>query len=189
MIYFSVSTDNKHNQWTRQDDQYSERLLSEIGSGDKDALARLYVQTKAAVYGFALSILRNTHSAEDVMQETYVRIFLSAVGYTPQGKPMAWILRIARNLALMKLREKEHSELTEVAHFTTVYDINVTEKVVLEAAINILSADERQIIVLHSMSGLKHREIGALLALPLSTVLSKYRRALQKLQKYMKEDF
>ncbi|MDR1538930.1 MAG: hypothetical protein LBU32_13220 [Clostridiales bacterium] len=53
---------------------------------------------------------------------------------------------------------------------------------------NILSEQERQIIMLHCSGGLKHREIGRLLELPLSTTLSKYRRALSKLKKFLKED-
>lgn len=56
-----------------------------------------------------------------------------------------------------------------------------------EAALNILSDEERQIITLHSISGLKHREIADLLNLKLTTVLSKYHRGLKKLKDAIRE--
>jgi len=68
------------------------------------ALEALYERTKAAVYGLALSILRNPQDAEDVMQDTYIRIIRSAGRYRSQGKPMAFILTITRNLALDRIR-------------------------------------------------------------------------------------
>lgn len=62
------------------------------------------------------------------------------------------------------------------------------DRAVLEAALNILSDQERQIVVLHAAAGLKHREIAKLLELPLPTVLSKYRRALSKLKTKLEGD-
>ena len=50
-----------------------------------------------------------------------------------------------------------------------------------------LSQEERQIVVLHVVAGLKHREVAALLELPLSTVLNKYNRSLKKLEKLVRE--
>ena len=59
---------------------------------------------------------------------------------------------------------------------------------VLREAMRILSAEERQIVLLHAVSGLKHREIADDLGMPLATVLSKYRRALAKLRKRLSEE-
>ena len=56
------------------------------------------------------------------------------------------------------------------------------EAMVLRQAMRLLGPEERQIVLLHAVSGLKHREIAALLERPLSTVLSKYHRALAKLK-------
>ena len=61
------------------------------------------------------------------------------------------------------------------------------DRIVLTAALKALSSEELQIVTLHAMNGLKHREIAALLQLPLATVLSKYRRALKKLKDQLKE--
>lgn len=167
-----------------------ERLIAEMAAGDTAALEQLYARTKSAVYGFALSILKNPQNAEDVMQDTYVRLFQAAAGYRAQGKPMAWILTIVRNFCLMKLRDQRaDTPLDEEAWQRQADPDSFTEssadRMVLDAALRILSDEERQIVILHSVTGLKHREIAALLELPLSTVLSKYRRALSKLQKIM----
>ena len=61
------------------------------------------------------------------------------------------------------------------------------DRIVLEALLDSLQDDERQIVVLHALSGMKHREIASFLQLPLPTVLSKYRRAIKKLGNIVKE--
>ena len=168
-------------------------LLQEIAGGSQDALSRLYEQAAAAVYGFALSILKNPHSAEDVMQETFLQVFSSASSYQGEGKPMAWILTIARNLSLMKLREQKKFAQTPLEEMWDLQSedkgLKIKEdKLLLDGVLQILTEEERQILMLHATSGLKHREIAEMLKLPLPTVLSKYRRALLKLQKRLKED-
>lgn len=86
-----------------------EDCIGKIAGGDKGALGTLYEHTKDAVYGFSLSIVQNAHEAEDVLQDTFVSIFTSAGGYQKMGKPLAWILTIARNLSLMKIRGRKKS--------------------------------------------------------------------------------
>ena len=66
-----------------------EPLILQMTGGSTQALADLYRETKTAVYALAFSILRNRHSAEDIMQETYIKAYQSAGSYVPMGKPMA----------------------------------------------------------------------------------------------------
>jgi len=167
-------------------------LVLQIAEGNKEALATLYTATKSAVYGFALSILKNPHSAEDVMQETYLHIYQNAYWYRPQGKPMAWIFTIVRNLALMKLRDESAREtptdlelLPETSQDKTQDSLN---RMMLRAALKILSDEERQIVILFSVSGLKHREIAEILHIPISTELTKYHRALNKLKNHLQKE-
>lgn len=167
-----------------------ETLLLQIASGDKDALSQLYSITKTSVYGLALSIVRNKSDAEDVMQDTYVKIFTSAKDYQPMGTPMAWILTIVRNLSLMKLRvAKKVDIIPDIDPEDMKNPVEDTlNRLVLRTAMEVLSEDERQIVILHAIGGQKHREIAALLQIPLSTTLSKYRRALSKIKYVLKED-
>ncbi len=168
-----------------------DKYLSQIALGEKSALAELFEGTKASVYGFALSIVRNAYDAEDVLQETYVKIWSAAEGYRSQGKPMAWILTIAKNLATSVLRERSKTADVPEEDWQTYYAdspaVSSEDRLVLAAAMEQLSDDERQIVMLHAVSGLKHIEISKLMSLPLSTVLSKYNRAKKKLQTNLKE--
>ena len=99
-------------------------LILRIAQGDTAALEVLYRQTSSSIYGFALSILRDPVAAEDVMQDTFVSVMQSAPGYQPSGKPMAWLLTIARNLALMRLRRAESKNLSfdELFHVEDTHD-------------------------------------------------------------------
>lgn len=84
--------------------QLDENLILRMAGGDKCAFRELYQQTSGAVYGFALSILKNRQDAEDVMHDTYLRTYMASIAYEPKGKPLAWILTIVRNLSYNKLK-------------------------------------------------------------------------------------
>ena len=172
--------------------QQLEVLLSEVGNGNREALEQLYLAVRTSVYGLALSYLKNGHDAEDVTQDTFVRVWEYALSYRPQGKPLAWILAIAKNLALMKLRSSEKSNFLSSDEWESLAidspTITAEDREVLLAAINQLSDQERQIILLHAVSGLKHREIASLVDLSLPTVLSKYHRGLKKLKSILERE-
>ena len=150
-----------------------EEFLKQVALGDREAFHQLYLETNRSVYSFILSILKNPQDAEEVLQETYLKIWISAGSYKPQGKPLAWMFTIARNLCYMKFRDQKRM---------------MTDAMMLKAALEILKEDERQIVLLHASSGLKHREIASGLGMPLPTVLSKYNRAMKKLQNYLREE-
>lgn len=161
-----------------------ELCIADMAAGDSSALSDLYNKTRTAVYGFALSIVKNRHDAEDILQDTYLRIHAAAGSYTPNGSPMPWILTITRNLALMKLRQRARTgDLPEEELFALESpDIPPDEKLVLEQAMQALGDEERQVVMLHAIAGFKHREIAQMLDMALPTVLSKYNRALKKLK-------
>ncbi len=165
----------------------SEELIERIAKNDTDAFRQLYEETNKAVYGFAYSILKNPQDAQDILQDTYVHIHRAAGTYKSQGKPMAWIFTITRNLALMKIRRgKKTVELDneQIANVSTHIDFSERSdnKIALLEALAQLPDDVRQIVVLHSVSGLKHREIAEIMDMALPTVLTKYNRALKKLR-------
>ena len=82
-----------------------EQLLLWTGQGARDAFARLYSLTRDGVYALALSLLHDAHEAQDIAQDTFVKVWESAPAYRPQGSPMAWLLTVARNLARTRLRQ------------------------------------------------------------------------------------
>lgn len=168
-----------------------EDCIARIAGGDKDALAELYSRTRPAIYGFALSIVKNAHDAEDILQDAYLQVWNAAPGYRAQGKPMAWLLTITRNLAISRLREHGKTEpLVQEDWQDRIADnpaVTHEDRLMLQAMLSALGDQERQIVTLHALTGLRHREIASLLGLPLPTVLSKYSRALKKLQLAWKE--
>ncbi len=162
--------------------------ILDIARGEPDAVRRLYEKTHKGLYGFILSITRNSHDAEDALQDTFVAIYRHAGTYKPKGKPLAWLYTVAKNAARMTLRSRDEAvsfseELHESEAFARIEDTD--ERLALEAALTILSEEERQILLLHAVSGLKNREIASLLDSPLNTVLSKYHRALKKLKSHL----
>lgn len=165
-----------------------EELLFLISKGDQDAFREFYEKTKTSVYGFALSLLKNTHDAEDIMQSTYVNVYHAATNYEKQGKPMAWVLTITKNLCFEKMRKLKREEaLPDFSDYSVKFseEMNVDDKLLVEFCLNALKLNERKIVVLHIVAGLKHREIAELLDMPLGTVLASYQRALSKTKKFL----
>ena len=168
-----------------------ESLLARIAKGDKSALGELYERTRAAVIGFAMSMASTPADAEDVLHDTYLAVYSSAESYAAKGKPMAWIMTIAKNLARMRMRKaRRQLDIADAdwgRYLAAKSEVSSDERVLLQTAMKILSDDE-QIVMLHAVAGLKHREIAALLDMPTATVLSKYSRAIKKLRTVMEAD-
>ena len=188
-MYSKIMTSNYENILNKND--FLEECIEYIGYGSKDALSNLYEVCKNSIYSFSLSILKNKHDAEDVLQEVFIKIYENASTYQKNGKPMAWILTITKNLSLMKLRKKKNH--TDLDLFKDILPDNkkindIETKLLLSAAFECISDEERNILVLHAVSGFKHREISKILGLPLATVLSKYSRSIKKIKNKMSEE-
>lgn len=168
-----------------------DNCIRRIAAGEPEAMAQLYEQTRSAVYGFALSVLKDPHDAEDVLHDAYLHIWNAAGSYRARGRPMSWMLTIVRNLALDHLRRQKRTETLSWEDWQERFEdrpaVTTEDRLLLASLLSALSDEERQIVTLHALTGLKHREIAALLELPLPTVLSKYSRALKKLQLAWKE--
>jgi len=166
-----------------------DELIQRVAAQDSEALTELYHRTSPAIYGYALSILKNTHDAEDVLHDSFLRIYSAAVSYKSNGKPMAWFLTITRNLCLQVLREQKRTVDIPAEDWEPYLEakegLSAEDRLVLKGCMDLLSAKDREIIILHAVAGFKHREIAHLLKMPLSTVLSKYHRAIKKLNTYL----
>lgn len=163
---------------------FDEHLIAQMALGDGEAFAKLYHATSDMVYGYALSILKNAADAEDVMHDAYILMYQKAASYQAMGKPAAWMLTIVRNLCFNKMQShKRIADVDAQEHAASVDEAQGSlDRIVLDKALAILDLQERQIVVLHALTGMKHREIAELLELPIGTVLSKYHRALKRLK-------
>ncbi len=172
-----------------KDDSILENCIAQIAQGDRSALEVLYNETKTSVYAYALSLLKNASDAEDVMQECYITVNSSAEGYTPHGKPMAWIMTIVKNLCFMRMRQQKKTVSVEVFEpvLSDEQGLSPEQRCILSECMSSLTQQEHQIVVLYVVAGFKHREIAVFMGLPLPTILSKYHRAIKKLRERLTE--
>ena len=168
-----------------------ERLFVRIGKGDNTALDELYHLTERTLYAFTVSLTRDHDMALEIMQETYLKILSAAHLYRPMGKPLAWMFTIIKNLYYSEVKKRgrydvqDPMELSNDRRFSYVTDAE--DRMVLEGVLKKLTEEEREIIMLYAVSGMKHREIAENLDMKLSTLLSKYHRGLKKLKDYLEE--
>ncbi len=165
-------------------DKLEAELIS-IASGDKTALARFYGDTYTPIYSYILSFLKNSYDAEDVLHDLYVSVYVNARSYKPGGKPMAWVFAIARNMSLKRLSERKRNADFEDDDWEKLLPpdaLSLEESCAVRACLTQLSREEREIVVMHAVAGFMHKEIAAIMSLPLGTVLSKYNRAIKKLR-------
>ena len=184
MLLFYLTSVNTHSPPAN-----SERIdscLQALSGGDKSVLSELYSLTSDSVYGFALSMLKNTHDAQDVMHDCYINICAAVSGYKSSSKPMAWIMTITKNLCLHKFRERSRTADIPPEDWESYLQSNTAltaeDRIIIAGCMTVLSDEERQIVLLHAVSGYKHREIAAFTSMPLATVLTKYNRAIKKLR-------
>jgi RNA polymerase sigma factor (sigma-70 family) len=169
------------------DDMHLSVLISKVANRDMEAFEELYKIMKRGVYSFALSHANNRQLAEDIVQETFLHILKASENYSHQN-PKAWILTISRNVSLNMLRKRKNeilsyedvdSDMVSIGDFVD----GICNSTIIQILLTKLEPSERQIIVLHLVSELKHREIAEILELPLGTVLWKYNTSIKKLKK------
>jgi RNA polymerase sigma-70 factor (ECF subfamily) len=176
---------------TESSKDLDETLFFKIAENDMEAFETFYRQTERTLYAFILSIIKNHDEALDLLQDTYLKVRASAHLYKPMGKPMAWVFTIARNLTISRIRKQtktDNGQVTEIENdLNFSYISDPEDRLVLTTALEILNEEEREVILLHAISGFTHRELAENLDLPISTVLSKYHRGLKKLKKHLLE--
>lgn len=188
IVIFALTTEEIQDR-----NSHIEELLSTIADGDTASMGLLYDLIKTDVFAYALSKMGNKHDADDIMQDTFVQVYKYAKQYQPKGKPMAWIIRIELNLIRRHFQLKSRTTSFDESFENTPSGENFEEDIInnafLRKIMKTLNEEEREVITLHIVSGMKHREIAKLLEKPLSTVLSKYNRAIKKLQLVVKEGY
>ena len=171
-------------------------LFERILRQDQKALAALYEQTVGRVYGLALRITRNEAAAEEIAEDVYMQVWKSAATYSlERGHPLAWIMVITRSRALDYLRRADraesHPEPETLADYADSANsannpqdllLAMESGTALHAAIARLPALQRQLLALAFFQGLSHSEIAAHARLPLGTIKTHLRRALQSLR-------
>lgn len=147
-----------------------------------NTLAReLYEKHRVGLFRYALSILKDPAEAEDVMQETFVRLITSGVRYEP-GKEQAWLYKVARNLCFDILRKRKKEN--DTPHFPAPAQTEHWEFLEMIAS---LTPKEQEIVSLKIIGGFTHKEISKIMGLSLHSTKKRYERAITALRQEMEE--
>jgi RNA polymerase sigma factor (sigma-70 family) len=166
-----------------------ETLLAGLGSGNPEAAAAFIRRFQGRVYGLAVTMLRNPDLAEDVAQETFVRVWRHAATYDARrGRVPTWVLAIARNLAIDRARLRSATPVdpdviaSELELATEDAPLDIAERERVRQAVGALPDDQRRALVLAMYTGRTAREISELDGVALGTVKTRIRAAMLKLR-------
>jgi RNA polymerase sigma factor (sigma-70 family) len=165
-------------------------LVLQLKSNNREAFEYLYDRYSSALYGIILKIVKDEDKAADVMQDAFLKIWKNMGSYNSEkGTLFTWILNVARNTAIDKLRmdvrtEKsvswenvKETELTPAAIF-----VPAPNTIDLRAIVERLMPERKLLIDLVYFQGYTHEEVSEKLSLPLGTVKSRIRKSLQELR-------
>jgi RNA polymerase sigma-70 factor (ECF subfamily) len=169
------------------------KLLRAIQKGDQEALVALHTRYANLVYSVAYRVLNDQMSAEEVTQDTFMRVWRKSESFDPdKGRFVTWLLTVTRRLAIDRLRSWQRRE---PQHSTLFIDENpqLWEQVLavdgysdlrgsLVAAIRDLPDAQREVIALAYFYGMSHSDIAEYLQAPLGTVKTRIRQGMQKLR-------
>ena len=167
--------------------------LRRVAAGDQAALRLVYDETAAKLFGVCLRILNDRSEAEDVLQEVYLNIWRKAAGFDEaRASPISWLVAIARNRAIDRVRSGAVSRLSgpiEEAENLADPGPNAVDSVVtaqinrrLYACLEELELRQRSAIRAAYMDGLTYEELAERTNVPLGTMKSWIRRGLAKLR-------
>ena len=171
------------------------QLLADVARGNKSAFAQLYGLTKAKLLGVAMRILRDRALAEDVLQESYLKVWRHASSYDPAiASPMTWMATIVRHGAIDTLRKRqiEASAGDDAMSALPSNDPDPADEMHLArlrpkalAAFAALPEDKRRLIMLAYLRDRSRHDLSIRLGIPANTVKTHLRRALLELRATM----
>lgn len=168
-------------------------LIRRMADGDREAFGSFYDRYCSLVSSFALRLLKDRSSAEDLLQEVFMQIWRQAGSYDQErGSPEAWLINITRSRAIDSLRSKRRRDRSFVStedpggamaqQVGSVSDPEPEVKLTVQGALAGLSEAQRRVLELAYLDGLTQSDIAARLGEPLGTVKTRMRAGLQKLR-------
>jgi RNA polymerase sigma-70 factor (ECF subfamily) len=141
-------------------DRVVAQAVARAKDGDQEAIRFLYLRYVDNVYGYVRSIVRDDFEAEDVTQHVFTKLLTVLPKYEQRGVPFAaWILRVARNVAVDHMRLRRAIPCEEVRELEPDLDTGDDHAITLREALATLPEDQREVIVLRHVVGLTPGEI------------------------------
>ena len=162
-------------------------LIAQLVKQDRQAFNYLYDNYSAALYGVVFKIVKNEEIAQDLLQDTFVKIWKNCEQHDPEkGRFFTWMMHIARNICFDYLRTNR----PETVDLIAVGDILENNQIIfpnienneLEELISQLKKEQKVLIEMVYWEGYSHQETANRLKLPLGTVKTRVRDALKKLR-------
>jgi len=163
----------------------------ESGEPGTPGFERVFMPHLDAAYGLARWLLRNDHDAEDAVQEAFLRAYKAFPRFRG-GDGKAWLMTIVRNVCFTMLKKsRDHGtdepfdeEIHQAPAQTEAREAfrQKANSETLQAALDKLPAEYREMIVLHDLEGLAYKEIAAVIGIPIGTVMSRLSRARARLR-------
>jgi RNA polymerase sigma-70 factor (ECF subfamily) len=171
-----------------------EELLAQIAQEDEAAFRELFERYHIRLYNFILRTVGEDMLAEDVFQETFMRLAQKAHTFQPRAKAITWIYRIAYNLSIDALRrtkrlrdyEEISEELPDIQRMPYEIVLQNQQRILLQDALNQLSAPHRAVILLAVIEERSQQEIAEMTGVPVGTVKSRLHYALKRLEKILR---
>ncbi len=161
------------------------RLVKELQSGNIEVFDDIYYQTKDIVYYSIFLILKDHQLSEDIMQDTYLKALEKIHSYKRQAHFKSWLVTIAKNLAINEFNRRKREtfvDLSENEYLLGNTASTAENEVLITQIFKVLSDTEKEVVLLHVLGDLKHREISELIDKPLGTVTWIYNEAIKKLK-------
>ena len=176
--------------------KYSEEELVYLLKGrDQSAFSYLYDNYSAALYGVIYKMLENRELAEDVLQESFLKIWNNFSNYDSlKGRLFTWMLNITRNLTIDTIRSKGYKKQSKIQNSENAVN-NISDKantaesfdaLGIRKHLTLLKNDQKKIIDLAYFDGLTQDEISKTLNIPLGTVKTRMRAAIIELRNVLK---
>ena len=144
----------------------------------------LYEQVYKDMYRLAYYYLGNAQDAEDAVGETVLKAYEKFASLRKKESFKSWIFKILVNQCMTFLRKKAARGTSELMEEPSI-ELALEDSMAAEDLLSVLSGEERQIVALSVFGGYKGEEIAQLLHIKHSTVRTKYRRALKKMERYL----
>ena len=168
-------------------------LLSAAGGGDRQAFARLYNASSSKLFGVILRICRQRQLAEDVLQETFVKIWRNAANYLPEASPpLTWMASVARNTSIDAIRrrtelqfavdEDGRSALDDVVDPASISGSDPVEMRALKGCLDRMDEEQRSVVTLAYLDGYSREELATRFERPVGTIKTWLHRGLAKLK-------
>ena len=180
-----------------------DELIQRFISGDQSSVESLILRHKNKVYGYISMYIRDQALAEDIFQDTFLKVIqsLKSGRYQENGRFISWVMRIAHNLIIDHFRKEKQMNVisnddyeSDIFNSKKLCEANVEDVIVkrqvikdVRRLIQMLPEDQREVVILRHYTGLSFKEIADISNVSINTALGRMRYALINMRKLMQE--